>query len=233
MAIRPINNGGSGSGGGGAVASPYMYNFYSDLIELNSAMTSYGVITTVSLSGGTCATLIETGYDGQFTFTSSTTAISGGSLRIANGNITPRAGDITRLWFKTPATMDASSVVNFGFADSFLTSPQNFVGMQLSGTSCRGLVITAGASTQANNPITLSPSTRYCAEVKYTSDTQASIKIYSNTDGSELNSSSFTVTVTRRVPIMVAVNSGTVAKDIIIADAIDLRLVKRGTKLPE
>jgi hypothetical protein len=232
MPIRPIDKGTS-SGAGGAASSQYMYNFYSDLIELNNTVGSYGVLTTTSFSAGTSSALIETGYDGQFTFTSTTTAISGGSLRIGNVNITPKTGDVTRFWFKTPATIDASSVVNFGFADSFLSSPQNFIGMQLSGNSCRGLIITAGVSTQANNPITLDPSVRYCAEVKYTSDTQVTIKIYNSTTGSELNSSSFTVTVTRRVPIMVAVNTGTVAKDIIIADAIDLRLVKRGTKLPE
>lgn len=234
MPLRPSKNTSTGgSGSGGSSSSPYVVSYYSDLVEVNNSVGSYDFITIAALSSGLFSISSEADYDGQLTVTSSTTAISGGSIRIGNTNIFPKTGDIARFWFKTPASVDSASVLNFGFSDSLLASPQNFVGFQLSGSSARGLTISSGSSTQSGSSYTVSAGTRYCAEVKYTSDTQVSIKLYSNSDGSELFSTTMTTSSGRRVPIAVAVNTGTVAKDIITADAIDFRMVKRGKKLPE
>lgn len=236
MPLKPSKN--TGSGGSGST-TPYNpagngnYDF-SDLIECSNAVGTYGSVTLALVSSGFAAMQYDDGYDGQMLFQSSTTASSGCSLRLTGAsNIMPRSGDTCRFWFKMPSTIDSSSVVYCGFLDLFSSlTLGNAVGAKIAGSTYNACTSVSSSVTLSSNSVTLSPSSRYCVEVKYTSSTAATVKLYDSSNGNVLDTSNLTVNNTKRGVAIYGLNTGTVAKDIIIVDAFEYKLVARGVRLP-
>lgn len=237
MPIRP-NKGGGNSGGSGSNNSPYNpaasgNTEYSDLIEVINTAGTYGVVSLSALLSGIFTLQQEDNYDGQVLITSSTSANSGGTIRLGGGgNIFPKSGDSFRVWIKMPSSIDSASVVYCGFLDATTTSPQNMTGAKISGATYNACSIVAGSTTLSSNSVTLTASSRYCIEVKYTSNTTATVKLYDSSNGNVLDTSNVTITSTRRVSIVTAFNTGTVAKDLVVVDAIEYKLTPRNVRFP-
>lgn len=236
MPLRPSKN--TGSGGSGST-TPYNpagsgnYDF-SDLIECSNSAGTYGSITLYSMLSGYLGIVSDDGYDGQILIQSSTTASSGGSIRISGAtHITPKTGDSCRIWFKMPAAMDSASLVYCGFIDSGVNAtPQNVCGARISGSTYNACSVVTGTQTLSASSVTLNTSARYCVEVKYTSSTTATVKLYDSSNGNVLDTSNITINSYRRNVLIVGSNSGTVAKDIVTVDALEYKLAPRGLRFP-
>ncbi len=234
MGIKP-NKGGNGSGNGSSTPAvdAYGYKYFTDLVEVTNTFGTYGGLIMSAVNTGSLSQVYEAGYDGQISFSSTTTSLTGANIRFNTGNSFPKTGDIMRIWIKMPATIDANSVINFGFLDAVTATPANINGIQITGNSCRGIGMVASSSTLANNPITVNPSSRYCLEIKYTTDTNSTVKVYDSTNGTVLHTADVIGSSGKRVIGMTMVNSGTVAKELCTVDACDLKLIKRGTRFPD
>jgi hypothetical protein len=226
MSFQPDNGGGGAADPNVPLPSTQIPNKYNPNKTVRYVYDCMSVTAVLPFNNGVIAsgTVNIIGFESEnrvcvWDIYSSTTANSGAWLGLSQVGCPHSANPVFTVHFKTPAAFDANSVIQIGTSS---TGGTDRSAIEITGSTAQVKNIVGGSTTASGGTYTLTANTWYIARIEYKGDSNAVFSIYSET-GTLLYTYTVTVALFNGASICVrAFNSGTVAKQLVKLDYMEV-----------